>query len=223
MNGNAPHFVLFSEASRRGEAQRGEKAKGWRFILQTANGEGRFVASDVEPGTGGERLELLAVVRGLEALDQPSRVTLVTRSRYVSRGLRAGLQAWRESGWQWERFGKMVPVKNRDLWQRVEQALKFHRVECRRWRVDAAHRPQRQADRRSSRPETARAEQTKSHARRICDRPQGGRRGIAGPWGSRSSGPAACVGGQAGRVSGPWRHLVQCVAKWLPVPTGAGS
>ena len=86
MNGNAPHFVLFSEASRRCEAQRGEKAKGWRFILQTANGEGRFVASDVEPGTGGERLELLAVVRGLEALDQPSRVTLVTRSRYVSRG-----------------------------------------------------------------------------------------------------------------------------------------
>jgi ribonuclease HI len=219
MNGNAPHFVLFSEASRCGAAQRSEKAKGWRFILQTANGEDRFVASDMEPGTGGERLELLAVVRGLEALDQPSRVTLVTRSRYVSRGLRAGLQAWRESGWQWERFGKMVPVKNRDLWQRVEQALKFHRVECRRWRIDAPHRPKGQGDPRSGRPETARAEQTRPHARRVS---QGGQRSIAGPWGSRSS-QSARVGGQAGRVPWPWHRLVQCVARWLPVPTGAGS
>ena len=96
-------------------------------------------AFDEEPGVQGERLELLAVIRGLEALDQPSRVTLVTSSRGVSRGLRFGLAEWRTNNWQWERFGRRVPVKNHDLWQRVDRALQFHRVECRTWRIDQAH------------------------------------------------------------------------------------
>ena len=86
-----------------------------------------------------ERLDLLAVVRGLEALDQPSRVTLVTASGYVHRGLRFGLPAWRQNGWQWERYGQMVPIKNRDLWQRVDRALEFHEVAFRCARIDPAH------------------------------------------------------------------------------------
>ena len=103
-------------------------------------GDGRkFVAEDREADVHGERLELLAVVRGLEALDQPSRVTLFTGSRYVSRGLTEGLENWRENDWQWERFGEWVPVRDRDLWKRVDRALKFHMVECRRWRFDRAH------------------------------------------------------------------------------------
>jgi ribonuclease HI len=81
----------------------------------------------------------LAVVRGLEALAQPSRVTLVTHSRYVNRGLTYGLAEWRANGWQWEHFGQMVPVKNRDLWQRVDRALLFHQLDCRRWRFDLPH------------------------------------------------------------------------------------
>ena len=84
----------------------------------------------------GERLELLAVVRGLEALDQPSRVTLVTPSKYVHRGLLYGLEEWRTNGWSWEHFGQMVPVKNRDLWQRLDRALGFHELEFQPWRLD---------------------------------------------------------------------------------------
>ena len=75
---------------------------------------------------------------GLEALEQPSRVTLITASKYVSRGLADGLQDWRENDWQWENHGAMVPIKNRDLWQRLDRALAFHRLECRAWRVDSA-------------------------------------------------------------------------------------
>ena len=78
-----------------------------------------------------------AIVRGLEALDQPSRVTLFTASRYVARGLRFGLESWRESDWQWERFGQMQPVKNADLWQRIDQAMRFHQVDVRTPRYDA--------------------------------------------------------------------------------------
>ena len=98
-----------------------------------------FEAGGIEPDVRGERLELLCVVRGLEALDQPSRVTLITSSTYVREGIRYGLQQWRANGWRWESFGKMVPVKNQDLWQRVDAALQFHRLECQVWRFDVAH------------------------------------------------------------------------------------
>jgi hypothetical protein len=91
---------------------------------------------DLEPDAPSERAELLAVVRGLEALDQPSRVTLVTRSRYVSRGIVRCLDDWRATEWQWERFGRIEPIRDQDLWQRVDRALEFHRVDCLTWPAD---------------------------------------------------------------------------------------
>ena len=133
MNIPAPHFLLFSEA--RGKDRQGQ----WRFVLQAADGSATLEASDIEPEVGGERLELLAVVRGLEALDQPSHVTLFTPSRYVNRGIAYGLDEWRRDDWTWESFGEMVPVKNRDLWQRLDRALKFHEIEFRGYRFDPAH------------------------------------------------------------------------------------
>ncbi len=133
MRAAAPHYLLFSESSRK-------KTNGqWRFVLQSVDGSEQLEVADAEPDVQGERLELLAVVRGLEALAQPSRVTLVTPSKYVNRGLVYGLKEWRTNDWQWEHFGEMVPVKNRDLWQRVDQALTFHQLECRTWRFDLPH------------------------------------------------------------------------------------
>jgi ribonuclease HI len=128
-----PHYLLFSESSRKN--QQGQ----WRFVLQSIDGAEQLEAADDEPNVQGERLELLAVVRGLEALEQPSRVTLVTPSKYVNRGLTFGLEEWRTNGWEWEHYGEMVPVKNRDLWQRVDRALGFHQLEVRTWRFDLPH------------------------------------------------------------------------------------
>ena len=71
----------------------------------------------------------------------PSRVTLLTRSRYVRRGIRRELNQWRERRWRWERFGKLVPIRDHDLWQRVDRALQFHQVECCAWSDDATRRP----------------------------------------------------------------------------------
>ena len=107
--------------------------------MQTADGSDQFEAADVEPKIRGERLDLLTVVRGLEALDQPSRVTLVRCSRYVRNGVQYGLSQWRVNGWRWEFFGEMVPIKNGDLWQRIDRALRFHKVECRNYRFDSPH------------------------------------------------------------------------------------
>src|SRR5690349_13607381 len=133
MSIRAPHFLLMSETTTE-EAQ-----NQWRFVLASADGDQKLVASDTEPATQGERLELLSVVGGPEALEQPSQVTLLTDSRYVSQGIAHGLSEWRSNDWCWERFGELTPVKNLDLWQRVDHALKFHRVDCRTWRFDAAH------------------------------------------------------------------------------------
>lgn len=133
-----PHYLLFCEADG------GQSA--WRFVLEKMGEDCRLAVADAEPLECRERLELLAVVRGLEALDEPSRVTLVTRSRYVNRGLRRGLAEWRASAWQWERFGRLTPVRDHDLWRRVARALEFHRVECRLWRFESESRESTAAD-----------------------------------------------------------------------------
>lgn len=126
MHNPTPHFLLYSTAS----AAPGS-ARGWRFVLQSVGGGDSLSAADVEPVTRMSRLELLAVVRGLEAIDSPSKVTLYTNSRYVSRGISRCLGAWRENRWEWECYGRLVPIRDHDLWRRVDRALTFHRVECR--------------------------------------------------------------------------------------------
>ncbi len=139
MSPNAPHFLLFSKSE---TADENAVDKGrWHFVLESVDGSDKLEAWDDEPTTGG-RLELMAVIRGLEALDQPSKVTLVTPSEYVERGMRFGLEDWRENHWCWERFGRQVPVKNQDLWQRIDRALSVHDVRCKLWRVDTVNEPQ---------------------------------------------------------------------------------
>jgi ribonuclease HI len=128
----APHYLLFA----RGTADRDG---AWSFVLQAADGSESITAADSEPEAKGERLELLAVVRGLESLDQPSRVTIITSGRYVQAGIAYGLDEWRSNDWMWESYGQMVPVKNQDLWQRLDRAMRFHRLEVRRWRIDPPH------------------------------------------------------------------------------------
>lgn len=129
-----PHFLLYSQTGRRMNRQE------WSFVLKAADGSAIVQARDVEPDARGERLELLAIVRGLEALDQPSAVSVLTTSRYVNQGVEYGLDEWRRNGWNWECFGHMVPIKNRDLWQRLDRARRVHQVKIRWRRIDSASR-----------------------------------------------------------------------------------
>ena len=189
MTVSAPHYLLFSESRTRPSAsgaRRGQFDGGqWRFVLETVDGKTRFEAGDEESEAEESRLALLAVVRGLEALAQPSRVTVVTTSRYVSRGFLFGLQDWRANGWRWERFGEMTPIKNRDLWQRIDRAMQFHQVECRVWRFDMPDTPATApepatspaADRRCG---SARSPRRKPRARRHPVTPD---RHVAASWG----------------------------------------
>jgi len=142
MTASIPHYLLMSEActaASSGEDDSSGAPGQWRFVLEAADGQALLEVDEEESETDQERLDLIAVVRGLEALDQPSRVTLVTGSSYVQHGFRYGLDEWRQNAWQWERFGEMAPVRNADLWRRVDRALRYHRVDCRVWRFDKGH------------------------------------------------------------------------------------
>jgi ribonuclease HI len=153
MSVQAPHFLLYAEAaqafagsdSAAGESLAGAGASGlcatgrWRFVIRSPGGPTALEAADEEPEASVERLELLAIVRGLEALEQPSRVTLMSGSRHLRRGLQFGLPQWRESDWQWERYGRMTPVKNGDLWRRLDRLIEIHAVECRQGALEKAN------------------------------------------------------------------------------------
>ena len=132
----APHFLLYSQAAL---ASRDDSPAGrWKFVLRKPGSDESLEAADEEPEASPERLELLAVIRGLEALDERSRVTLVAPSRYLQRGLEFGLSQWRENDWQWERYGRMTAVKNSDLWQRLARLVEIHTVQCRPVRLNQA-------------------------------------------------------------------------------------
>lgn len=134
-------YVLWSETD--------DTQGAWRFVLRSVDGQQVIEAHEIEPEIRGERLQLLAIVRGLEALDGPAQVALVTRSRYIYRGLTYGLRQWRAQGWMWESYGRMTPVKNADLWKRLERATTIHTIEC---RTPAAIRHVRRSEVRNRQP-----------------------------------------------------------------------
>ena len=89
--------------------------------------------SGFEPATTNNRMELLAAISALEALKRPMTVRLFTDSNYLRQGITAWLPEWKARGW---RTAGRQPVKNQDLWQRLEAALARHRVE---WRWVRGH------------------------------------------------------------------------------------
>ncbi|MDG2014265.1 MAG: hypothetical protein P8J33_12220 [Pirellulaceae bacterium] len=139
MVATAPHYLLLTETQSCNENL--ELGGFWRFVLQQVDGTEHLDVSDTEPGVNGERLQLLAAIRGLEAIGQPSRVNLVTSSAYVNRGIRRDLASWRESNWTWDRFGELHDIKHRSLWQRLDRAMQFHSIQCRSWRMNAFQSP----------------------------------------------------------------------------------
>jgi ribonuclease HI len=104
---------------------------GWGAIL--ISGEHRKELSGGEPVTTNNRMELLAAISALEALKRPMTVRLFTDSNYLRRGITAWLPEWKARGW---RTADRQPVKNQDLWERLEAALAHHRVD---WRWVRGH------------------------------------------------------------------------------------
>lgn len=99
----------------------------WCFTLESLTGESLIEAEDREAGDL-NRLSLLAAVRGLEAIDGQSIVSLISNNRYLIRSLDSSLPRWRENDFLWEDFGRKVAVQNADLWRRIDRTLGIHEV-----------------------------------------------------------------------------------------------
>ena len=89
----------------------------WRFTLEAADGELILDAEDREFGDL-NRLTLMSAVRGLESLEGPSAVTLLSNNRYLIRSLSKSLPRWRQNNFRWEHFGRRIEVQHADLWRR---------------------------------------------------------------------------------------------------------
>jgi ribonuclease HI len=84
-------------------------------------------------------MELLAVIRGLEALKRPTRVELVTDSEYVGKGLSQWLAKWKANGWRRREGKRWAPVKNEDLWRQLDALLAQHDVHFTHVRGHSGH------------------------------------------------------------------------------------
>jgi ribonuclease HI len=97
---------------------------GWGALLRYRGREKELAGG--EPHTTNNRMELMGVIAALEALKRPSPVRLVTDSMYVKNGVNQWMPRWKANGW---RTADKKPVKNQDLWERLDQALGEHAID----------------------------------------------------------------------------------------------
>lgn len=97
---------------------------GWGAILLWRGNRKEIKGG--EPDTTNNRMELRAAIEALEALKRPSRVRLHTDSRYVQQGISSWIAGWKRNGW---RTAQKKPVKNDDLWKRLDAAAGPHEID----------------------------------------------------------------------------------------------
>jgi len=114
---------------------------GWGAILRDEARDQEIFGG--EPQTTNNRMELTAVIRALETLQRPSTVEVYTDSQYVQKGISEWLPDWKRRGW---RTADKKPVKNVDLWQRLEQVAGKHRVTWHWVKGHAGHPENERAD-----------------------------------------------------------------------------
>jgi ribonuclease HI len=114
-----PHVVIYTDGACAGNPGPG----GWGVVL--ISGRHRKELFGGEPASTNNRMELTAAIAALEALKRPSRVDLHTDSEYVKNGIMAWIHGWKKRGW---RTADRKPVKNVELWQRLDEARNRHEV-----------------------------------------------------------------------------------------------
>ena len=114
---------------------------GWGVLLRAGGRERELHGG--EPQTTNNRMELTAVIEGLRALKGPSQVRVYTDSQYVQKGISEWIHGWKRRGW---RTADKKPVKNEDLWRRLEDAARAHEVEWHWVKGHAGHPENERAD-----------------------------------------------------------------------------
>ena len=105
---------------------------GWGVLMRAMNGEDIVKERELKGGeadTTNNRMELLAAINALESLTRPSRITIITDSAYVKNGVTGWIHGWKRNGWK---TAAKKPVKNAELWQRLDEAQAKRRTELER-------------------------------------------------------------------------------------------
>jgi ribonuclease HI len=114
---------------------------GWGAILRWRGHEKELSGGEAE--TTNNRMELMAAIAALEALKRPSKVELTSGSTYLRDGITKWIHGWRAKGWK---TAAKKPVKNQDLWQRLDEAAKRHEVSWHWVRGHDGHAENERAD-----------------------------------------------------------------------------
>ena len=119
---------------------------GWGVLLRAMDGETVLKERELNGGeaeTTNNRMELLAAISALETLERPSKITIVTDSAYVKNGVTGWIHGWKRNGWK---TASKKPVKNVDLWQRLDEAQQRHDVTWKWVKGHAGHPENERAD-----------------------------------------------------------------------------
>ena len=114
---------------------------GWGVLMQWRGEEKELNGGERE--TTNNRMEMMAAIRGLEALKRPAAVRVHTDSSYLRDGITKWIREWKKNGWK---TAAKKPVKNMDLWQRLETAIERHQVEWHWIKGHAGHPENERAD-----------------------------------------------------------------------------
>jgi ribonuclease HI len=132
-----PEVVIYTDGACSGNPGPG----GWGALL--ISGGHRKDICGGEPDTTNNRMELMAAIQALEALTKPCKVELHTDSTYVMKGISEWIHGWKKRGWK---TADKKPVKNEDLWRRLDQARLRHEVDWRWVKGHAGHELNEHAD-----------------------------------------------------------------------------
>ncbi len=125
--GDAPQVVIYTDGACKGNPGPG----GWGAWMRYGQHERELYGG--ERLTTNNRMELMAVIQALTALSRPCAVILHTDSEYVRKGITEWIHGWKQRGWK---TADKKPVKNQELWQRLEALSQLHRID---WRWVRGH------------------------------------------------------------------------------------
>ena len=128
---------LFTDGACKGNPGRG----GWGALLRYGDAEKELFGG--EQDTTNNRMELMAVIKGLEALNRASSVTVTTDSKYVKNGITEWIHNWKRNGWK---TAAKKPVKNEDLWRELDDMVAKHQVTWHWVKGHAGHEENERAD-----------------------------------------------------------------------------